>query len=109
MMDSTKINVSFGALRAACRSRTVLTTNDRAEVSRRNTFGRSAYHHSRIATDFGLDAERLIAQVCNSVSSPPCFYTVQAILQCRLSCVRPETHQQQAKTLPMRRLSAVAQ
>src|SRR5262245_51147382 len=27
----------------------------------------------------------------NSVSSPPCFYAVQAILQCRLSCDRPET------------------
>jgi hypothetical protein len=32
----------FGALRASCRSLLVLTTNDRAEVSRRNTFGRSA-------------------------------------------------------------------
>ena len=36
-----KIIVSFGALRAFCRSLMVLTTNDRAEVSGRNTFGRS--------------------------------------------------------------------
>jgi len=39
MIDSTKIIVSFGALRAFCRSLLVLTTNDRAEVSGRNTFG----------------------------------------------------------------------
>ena len=33
--------VSLGALRAFCRSPLVLTTNDRAVVSGRNTFGRS--------------------------------------------------------------------
>ena len=42
MIDSTKIIASFGALSAFCRSPLVLTTNDRAEVSGRNTFGRSA-------------------------------------------------------------------
>ena len=42
MMDSTKIIVSFGALSAFCRSPLVLTTNDRADVSGRNAFGRSA-------------------------------------------------------------------
>jgi hypothetical protein len=42
MMDSPKIIVSFGALRAFCRSPLVLTTNDRADVSGRNAFGRSA-------------------------------------------------------------------
>jgi hypothetical protein len=33
MTDSTKIRVSFGALRAFSRSATVSTTNDRAVVS----------------------------------------------------------------------------
>jgi hypothetical protein len=35
MIDSTKIMVSFGALRAFCSSPQVLTTNDRADVSGR--------------------------------------------------------------------------
>jgi hypothetical protein len=42
MIDSTKIIVSFGALRTFCRSPLVFTTNDRADVSGRNTFGRAA-------------------------------------------------------------------
>src|SRR5215470_1965182 len=43
MIDSTKIIVSFGAPRASCRSLLVLTTNDRADVSGRNTLGRSPH------------------------------------------------------------------
>jgi hypothetical protein len=42
MIDSMKIRLSFGALRAFSRSATVLTTNDRAVVSGRSSFGRSA-------------------------------------------------------------------
>ena len=42
MMDSTKISVSFGALKAFCRSAVVLTTNDRAVALGQKAFGRSA-------------------------------------------------------------------
>ena len=42
MMNSTKIIVWFGALRASFRSLSVMTTNDHTEVSRRKTFGSSA-------------------------------------------------------------------
>ena len=51
MRDSTKIIVSFGALRAVCKSPLVLTTNDRADVSGRNAFGMSeVLGYARVST-----------------------------------------------------------